>query len=978
MKSVFVALLSILMINSSFAQQKINTYGDYKSEHWVMRKYENDPLNTRHYTFENGLTLITSENPRSPRVYTMVAVKTGSKNDPSDHTGLAHYLEHLLFKGTDKYGTLDYQKEKVYLEQIDSLYEVYNHQTNDSLRKITYHYIDSISYLASKYSIANEYDKMCQAIGARGTNAFTSNEMTVYINDVPSNSVEKWVKLEGERFHNPVFRLFHTELEAVYEEKNISIDRDMSQVWEQMNAEMFKKHNYGLQTTIGTIEHLKNPSIKAIRDYYNTYYVPNNMSVIVSGDINSDSVAQWVYENFSHLKPKDVPKYSFDYEDPRNVERKIDIYGPNQEMIMVGYRLDGLATKQVKVAKMIELILNNSKAGLIDLNLVNAQKVQGAAAFINGMKDYSQFILYGTPKSEQSLDSVKSLLLKEVEKLKNGEFDEKLIKAIVLNKELEQLEEWKKNSNRCSFIMEAFVNEIPYHNAINSIVEIGEVTKEEVITVANEIFGNDRIAVYKHKGETPEREKVIKPSINPVELNRDKASEFIKDWVDISVEKINPVYFESSSVTQDKYKGTRFLYVKNDENRLFNLQFHIAYGTLHNNRLSLLPDLMQLLGSSEMSNSEMSNKLYSLGCSFRFSSGRDKSVLRISGPRENFSEAVEIISNWFNNPNWNNEVLEAVKQTELMSRKNLLTNPQYLGYAISEWALYGKNNNLTRGLSNGQIKSLGIDDLTKAHENLMKAKTEITYYGPDTLEKVQEFLKGLKWTSRKKEYKLKEPLVIQPKTHKKPKVYFVDFPMVQANVYWLSSINRQHDLTFNSKVKAFNQYFGGDMSSVVFQTIRESKALAYSTNAYYSTPSIPEENFYTFKAFVGTQSDKFHEAIEGMDSLFQSLPNEPKIFEMSKRSLLTSIESNRSLPENAIGTFLSYEKFGLLDKNPVKIQYDVIKKTTMEEVLKFHLDYIKEVPKTMAVVGSLERISKEDLKKYGDLEILTPEELFGF
>lgn len=978
MKSLFAVIFTCVVISSSFGQQKINTYGDYKSEHWVMRKYENDPLNTRHYTFENGLTLITSENPRSPRVYTMIAIKTGSKNDPADHTGLAHYLEHLLFKGTEKYGTSDYQTEKLYLEQIDSLYEVYNHQTTDSLRKIIYHYIDSISYIASKYAIANEYDKMCQAIGARGTNAFTSNEMTVYINDVPSNSIEKWIKLEGERFHNPVFRLFHTELEAVYEEKNISIDRDMSQVWEQMNAEMFKKHNYGLQTTIGTIEHLKNPSIKAIREYYNTYYVPNNMSVIVSGDINSDSVAQWVYENFSHLKPKDVPKYSFDFEAPRNVERKIDIYGPNQEMIMVGYRIDGMASKQVQVAKMIELILNNAKAGLMDLNLVKAQKVQGAAAFISEMKDYSQFMLYGTPKSEQTLDSVKTLLLNQIEKLKNGEFDESLIKAIVLNKEIEQIEEWKKNSNRCSFIMESFVNEIPYHKAVNSFIEIGEVTKEDIIRVSNEIFGNDRIAVYKHKGETPEREKVVKPTINPVELNREKSSDFINNWVSIPVEKISPVYFDPNSVTQDKFKGTRFLYVKNEDNRLFNLQFQIAYGSLHDNKLSLLSDLMQLLGTNEMTNAEISNKLYALGCDFRFGVGEERSTLSISGPKENFKAATEIITQWFNNPKWNQEVLEAVKQAELMSRQNYLTNPQYLGYALSEWALYGKNNHLTRGLTNSKLKSVDLDDLKALHENLMKAKTFITYFGPDSIENIQTFMKGLNWTSRKKEYKLKHPLVLEPKTYKNPKVFFVNFPMVQANVYWLSSEKQSYDLTFNATVKSFNQYFGGDMSSVVFQTIRESKALAYSTNAYYSTPSIPQEKFYTFKAFVGTQSDKFHEAISGMDSLFQSIPDEPKIFEMSKQSLLTSIESNRSIPENAISTFLTYERFAILDQKPVKVQYDVIKQTSMYDILEFHKKFIKSTQKSMAVVGSLERISKEDLERYGDLEILKPEELFGF
>ncbi|MBC8144754.1 MAG: insulinase family protein, partial [bacterium] len=249
-----------------------------------------DPLNVKIYKLKNGLTVMISVNKSEPRLQTMIAVRAGSKNDPADNTGLAHYLEHLLFKGTDRFGTKDYVKEKKYLDEVESLYEEYNHTTDAATRKNIYHRIDSVSGIAASYAIANEYDKLLASIGATGTNAFTSMEQTVYVNDIPSNQFEKWVAIEAERFRNPVLRLFHTELEAVYEEKNIGMDNEARKVNEATLAGLFTKHPYGTQTTIGTVEHLKNPSIKKIRNYFSNYYVPNNMAIIISGDVDPDKV----------------------------------------------------------------------------------------------------------------------------------------------------------------------------------------------------------------------------------------------------------------------------------------------------------------------------------------------------------------------------------------------------------------------------------------------------------------------------------------------------------------------------------------------------------------------------------------------------------------------------------------------------------------------------------------------------------------
>src|SRR5688572_26691800 len=266
-------------------------------------------MKTRFYTLKNGLTVILSRNNKVPRIKTLIAVRAGSNSDPKDHTGLAHYLEHLLFKGTYLYGSLDSTKEKKYLNEIENLYDQYNHTSDELQRKLIYRKIDSISGIAAKFAIPGEYNKMMTSMGAQGTNAHTSVEETVYEEDIPANAIDKFLALQSERFRNPVFRLFHTELEAVYEEKNRTLDSDINKVWEAMLAEMFKKHNYGQQTTIGTVEHLKNPSLKAIRDFYNQNYVAPNLAVIFSGDFNPDEVIGKIDKAFSYMPAKQPSEY---------------------------------------------------------------------------------------------------------------------------------------------------------------------------------------------------------------------------------------------------------------------------------------------------------------------------------------------------------------------------------------------------------------------------------------------------------------------------------------------------------------------------------------------------------------------------------------------------------------------------------------------------------------------------------------------
>ncbi|HET6512095.1 MAG TPA: pitrilysin family protein, partial [Candidatus Kapabacteria bacterium] len=539
-----------------------------------------DPLKARIYKLKNGLTVYMTENRNEPRIQTYVAVRAGSKHDPADATGLAHYLEHMLFKGTDKYGSLDYSKEKPLLDRIEALYETYRATTDEATRKSLYRTIDSISGVASTFAIAGEFDKMIGALGAKGTNAYTSNEQTVYVNDIPSNMLRRWATVEAERYRNPVLRLFHTELEAVYEEKNRALDNDPRTVTETLLAEMFKNHQYGTQTTIGTVEHLKNPSITKIKQYFDKYYVPNNMAVCISGDFNADQAIRILDESFGYMQPKPVAEFTFAPEKPIAAPVRREVFGPDAEMVQFGFRFPGKSTHEAKVLSMVDMILSNSAAGLIDLNLNKAQKVLNATCGPWILKDYSIHMFTGRPLAGQSLEDVEKLMLDQIELVKKGQFDEKLLKAIINDFTINQIRSYENNSGRADAFVDAFTTYQDWADHVNHINELSQVTKDEIVKFANKYYNNNYVVVYKRVGERKDLVKVTKPEITPVQVNREAESSFLKQVNAMAADKIAPRFIDyKTDIKETKLtSGVPVYYLKNDENELFTLYYMLDLG----------------------------------------------------------------------------------------------------------------------------------------------------------------------------------------------------------------------------------------------------------------------------------------------------------------------------------------------------------------------------------------------------------------
>lgn len=938
---------------------------------------ENDPTNTRIYTLDNGLKVYLSVNEEAPRVQTSIAVRAGSKNDPATATGLAHYLEHMLFKGTDQYGTSNFSQEGPLLDQIDSLYEVYRNTRDEEARTVLYAQIDSISQVASTFAIANEYDKMVSEMGAKGTNAYTSFEQTVYINDIPTNQIEKWLTLEAERFRNPQLRLFHTELEAVYEEKNRSLDSDFSKTFTALFDGLYPNHQYGQQTTIGTIDHLKNPSLTEIKKYFNTYYVPNNMAICMSGDFDPDMVFEQIKAKFGGMESKVVPTFEVIKESPLNTVVVKEEKGPDAEFLYMGYRFDGVGSKASELIQLCDMILANRTAGLIDLNLNQQQKVLNASSFTYILSDYSSHILNGSPKQGQTLEEVKDLLLSQMDSLKAGAFPDWLLEACINDLKISRIRQLDENWGRTSMMVDAFIQKRDWKDQVNDIEVLKKYTKEDVVNFAKTNYNDNYVVVYKRTGKDESTQEVVKPKITPVQVNRDDASPFLKDISAMKFDDIQPRFLDyDQDINQAKLdNGIKVRSVKNSNNDLFNLYYVFDMGKNNNIKIDLALDYLPFLGTSKYSPSEIQQEFYKIGCNFQASASDEKVYVSLSGLTENFEAGVQLFEHLLADAKPEEAPLKNLVNDILKERADdKLSKGTILFGGLSAYAQYGSNSPFTNILSEKELNALTSSELTDMIHSLNSYEHRVLYYGPMEQDELI--------ASLKKNHNTPQTLKPIPASkdfveidNEKTKVFVVDYDMKQAEIMMLSKKELYNPKTV-AAAAIYNEYFGGGMGSIVFQEMRESKALAYSVYSVYRSPGDSAKAHYVM-AYIGAQADKLKEAMAGMTDLLNNMPESEKSFELAKKAALEKIRTERITKFSKLWNFETAQKRGL-DYDIRKDVYEAVPNMTMADLKAFHEQYIKDSKYNIMVIGKKSGLDIKELEKYGPVTYLTLEQVFGY
>ena len=944
-------------------------------------KYETvkgDPMQTRIYTLPNGLKVYMSVNKETPRIQTYIAVRVGGKNDPAETTGLAHYFEHLMFKGTPSFGTSDYAAEKPMLDEIEQLFETYRQTEDEAERAAIYHRIDSISYEASKISIPNEYDKLMAAIGANGTNAYTSQDMTVYVEDIPSNEVENWAKIEADRFRNPVIRGFHTELETIYEEKNMSLTRDARKVWEALDAALFPHHPYGTQTVLGTQEHLKNPSITNVRNYHKTYYVPNNMAICLSGDLNPDEVIATIDKYFGDMVPNEnLPKLEFQPEEPITEPVVREVYGLEAANVMIGWRLPGNSTDPNDVAQIASAILNNGQAGLIDLDLNQQQKVLGAYGGYSGQPDYSTFLVGGSPKAGQSLEEVRDLLLAEVAKLRAGDFDEKLIEASINNFKLYQMKAYEDNASRADMYVQSFISGTDWADEVAQLDRMAKITKQDIVDWANEYLGEKSYAiVYKREGEDRNVQKIAAPKITPIVTNRDKQSAFLTEIQQSKVTPIEPVFvdYQTDMAQFDVREGIHVLYKKNELNDIFTLNYIFDTGTENDPSLSLAFDYMSYLGTEAMSAEQIASEMYDIACSFSMYAGSNQCSISISGLSENMPRAMEIVEGLISGAVADEAILGNLKQDMIKERADAKLNQARNFGALQRYLYYGEDYIKRTTLTNDALMALGSEQLIAAVQALMGKQHEVLYYGPKSEEEVKQLIA--------ENHKAADELAPLEKNY--PKKQLTDQSSVilaqyDANqLYYLQFSNRGEafDVKNDPAITLYNEYFGGSMNSICFQEMREARGLAYTAQAWLASPSFAGDS-YSYTAFIATQNDKMQTAIEAFDEIINQMPESEAAFQIAKDAIISRLRTDRTTGADVLNSYIQLRRLGLSEDRDRQI-FEKVQTMTLDDVKATQQQWVKDRPYTYGILGDIKNLDLNFLKTLGPIRTVSQEEIFGY
>jgi predicted Zn-dependent peptidase len=943
------------------------------------KKYETvkgDPLDAKIYTLKNGLTVYMTVNKDEPRIQTYIAVRAGGKDDPADNTGLAHYLEHMMFKGSEQFGTQDYEAEKPMLATIDSLFEVYRTLTDPEERLAFYHRIDSVSYEASKIAIPNEYDKLMSIIGSEGSNAYTSDDVTCYIEEIPSNQVENWAKIQADRFKNCVFRGFHTELEAVYEEKNMGLTDDTEKAFDAINSLLFPNHPYGTQTVIGTQEHLKNPSLKAIRKQKDTYYVPNNVAVCLSGDFDPDQMVKIIEKYFGDWKPnKNLPTFTVKAEDPITAPKEKQILGNEAEFVLMGWRTPGASSVDSEISEIISSVLCNGQAGLIDLDVLQTQAVLACDIMPYNRVDHGELLIQGLPKEGQTLEEVRDILLAEVAKLRDGDFSEELVEAAKANYKLAQMQALVPNGSRASQFVDAFVNRMPWKTAVGKMDRISKITKADVVAFAQQYLGAQNYAVaYKHIGEDTSIKKIDAPRITPIVTNRDKQSAFLAGIAAAEVAPIEPVFVDfSKDMSVADCDGLTLLYKKNEKNDIATLTFRYDRGSNNDPVLALAASYFDYLGTPEKSAAEMASEMYALACSYGLQVGATTTNVRVEGLGENLSKALPLVESLLRNAEGDEQVLGELKTDLIRTRLDNKKNQSACYSALQNYLMYGPEYVKAKTLSNPAVVALTSDELIGSVKDLLTKKPTVLYYGPASVDEVVALVKAAHPTEGleplERTYAVKQ---LTPAA----KVLLAPYPSRQFNYMQYSDRGETLALADDPSIELFNEYYGGGMNAIVFQEMRESRALAYGAGAYLAGPSFKDDT-YAFRATIASQNDKLQKAVEGFDEIIETLPQAPENLDIAKASILGKLRTQRTTGAAVLYSYLTAQELGLTEPREKQV-YEKVGNLTMDDLLATHAKWIKDRTYVYAILGDPTDLDMDFLRTLGPVQQVSLEEIFGY
>ena len=931
------------------------------------------------YKLDNGLTVILWEDHGEPDVSGYVVVRAGAVDEPAEYTGLAHYLEHMLFKGTQRIGALDWEAEKPIYDSIIALYDQYSEATDPAVRENLATQINECSMREAKISSTEDFFYLLDLIGTEGVNAFTSYDLTAYVGSFPEAEMLRWLTIYSDRMINPVFRTFQAELENVFEEYNMYANEPSSQVQEQLMKDIYAGSPYEREV-IGEPEHLKNPRLSKLIEFYETWYVPNNMALILVGDFDTEATKPLIEKTFSRLQPKDLPERP-SYPEVQLTGKKHYKLGYNPQIAWV-YQGVKEGDPDQDVLEFVCQLLYNGRTGLLDKLNIDGE-VQFAGAFCDARRNTGRIIIEAVPYYDanqqqfQSDAATEKIIMKEVDKIKNGDITDKMIENVKMSEEQDFNLIFEGGQYKMQQLMSAFTYAKPYDYFITRHERIQNLSKDEIVRVAKKYFSADHMTLSFDEGNNDKNTKTLpKPNIKPLDPVKNAKTAYAEEFKKLPKGELKQTFNDFNDVKVSSLgDNITFHYTKNDKNDIFSLQLRYGIGE---HEMPLLPYVATMMdnagiqGQPPTKGKDLAQQLAELGGYVSYDCDDSYFYISISGEDENMPKIMNLINRQLLMPYLDQKQLDNVKGSVFFSRLSRQKRTAAQKSALVSYALYGKNSPYIDEVSFSEIYGLTLPKIQSLVAQARNYALDVYYCGTLPEDKVKADLpltEGMKPSN--------SPFVQERVTYDKPTVLFLPNSTVQqADLYFYIN-GRPYDIKSDVVSDAFNQYMSGGFTGVVMNEIRVKRSMAYTAYGYDATPVLQGKDCF-FIGYVGTQSDKVVDAIDVYMDILNALPADSTNFESLRAALRQSAQTAKPSMRVKARTFQAWKQLGYND-DPAKVNAKHIENLTFSEIEDFYKANIQGKPVTIILMGDPKKIDLKAIEKKLGCKVtkLTPGKLFN-
>ena len=937
------------------------------------------PKELQQYKLDNGLTVILWEDHDQPDVEGYVVTRAGAIDEPREYTGLAHYLEHMLFKGTQKIGAIDWEKEKPLYDSIVILYDQYAEATDPAVREQLATRINEKSMEASQYSTTEDFFNLLDGIGAEGVNAYTSYDVTCYHNTFPAYQMEKWLTIFSERLINPVFRTFQAELENVFEEYNMYSNNPNTQVQNTLFEQLYKGHPYEL-SVIGKPEHLKNPRLSKLIEFYNTWYVPSNMALIIVGNFDAEATKPLIQKTFSRLVDHAIPE--------RKTYEEVSFAGnPTYNYKMGYYPMVVWGYKGVKVTDedatplqfVVSLLNNGMQTGLLDKLMLDG-KISMAVAGLDARRDQGRIIVEAIPyydisqRQYESNAATKKMVMAEIDKIKRGEIPDWLIASVKKEYEQSYKTAFESGSNKMGLLVNCFTYGLPLTDIFEENDKIQALTKEQIAATAKKYFDADYITIGFEEGKV-KANPLPKPKIKPLDPIKGAVTEYSKYFKSLPEGEIIPTYNNFADVTVSTIQpNVKLHYTPNTKNDIFSLELVYGIGTEKMPMLEYAVQLMNTAGTmaGNLDAQAFRRRLAELGARVAYGVSENYFTVSIVGEDENLAEITRLVNTQLLMPKLDQEQLDNIKGSEFNSRYTMPKRESAQASALIQYAIYGKNSPYIDVVPFGDVYSISLPKVQTIIGDARTYALDAYYCGTKTAEEV---VKALPLTEGMQASE--SPIVRDREVYNENTILFLPNSNVQQASLYFYINGKPYSLDDDVQRDAFDQYFSGGFSGLVLNEIRTKRSMAYSAYGYNATPARTGKDCY-FLGYVGTQSDKVVDAVGVYLDLLTNMPKDSANLESIKAALKAAAQSAKPSMRGKGRVFNSWQRIGYTD-DPARLHAQELENLSFNDIEKFYEANIKGQPITIVLMGDPKKIDLKALQAKLGCKVtkVSPQKLFA-